>query len=398
MPPNAPAELDANVVAQVRAQVADLLHPRYDTHFNILRWLQSCEFNIPKTVHNLRKHLKWRKERHLDEDARGLQSCPITAEYAPVSIIGPNRKNGDRLIVVDQSGKLDIRGVMNSIQPTQYLHQLFRNFEKILTMLNEMEARTGVQCSIYYVFDLEGLSFDPTLLGILSGPFRVSWQLIGQHYREFINQFVVINTPSYINVLWTAISPFIPENARSRVVITGKDWPQEILELADPDCLPERYGGEIPDEKILKDPKPVPKDLYWRPKPGYPSVTSLHRISIPAGKTRTLTYHVTAGTDLLVYSQNDSDVTFGMYYTEKEEAPEEERDILVPPTQKCGLPAVDFLDQHVELSGYFHISLSNDAAWLFPTTYKMIVMDRSGKEIKAINQKEKWIKQGSKQK
>ncbi|VDO92688.1 unnamed protein product [Haemonchus placei] len=105
MPPNAPAELDANVVAQVRSQVADLLHPRYDTHFNILRWLQSCEFNIPKTVHNLRKHLKWRKERHLDEDARGLQSCPITAEYAPVSIIGPNRKNGDRLIVVDQSGE-----------------------------------------------------------------------------------------------------------------------------------------------------------------------------------------------------------------------------------------------------------------------------------------------------
>ncbi|KAK6044192.1 hypothetical protein COOONC_18303 [Cooperia oncophora] len=144
MPPDAAPEPDANVVEQVRSQVLDLLHPRYDTHFNILRWLQSCEYNVPKTVHNLRKHLRWRRERHLDEDGRGLQSCAVTAEYAPVSIIGPNRKDGDRLIVVDQSGRIDIGGVMKSIQPTQYLHQLFRNFEKMLTILNEMEAKNGV--------------------------------------------------------------------------------------------------------------------------------------------------------------------------------------------------------------------------------------------------------------
>ncbi|KAK6052112.1 CRAL/TRIO domain protein [Cooperia oncophora] len=150
----------------------------------------------------------------------------------------------------------------------------------MLTILNEMEAKTGVQCSVYYVFDLEDLSFDPSLLGILSGPFRVSWQLIGQHYREFINRFIVINAPSYINVLWSAISPFIPEGAKSRIAITGKTWPEEILELADRDCLPERYGGEVPDEKVLRNPKPVPKNLYWQPKPDYPAVATMHRISI----------------------------------------------------------------------------------------------------------------------
>ncbi|VDL84138.1 unnamed protein product [Nippostrongylus brasiliensis] len=252
MPPTAETDVHANVVDQVRSQVSDLLHPRYDTYFNILRWLQSCEFNVQKTVHNLRKHLKWRRERHLDEDARGLHRSSVTAEYAPISIIGPNRKGGDRLIVVDQSGRIDIAGVMKSIQPTEYLHQLFRNFEEILTLLMEMEAQTGVQCSVYYVFDLDGLSFDPTLLGVLSGPFRVSWQLIGQHYREFINRFIAVNTPSYINVLWAALSPFIPENAKSRIALTGKEWRQEILELADTDCLPERYGGEIPDAKVMK--------------------------------------------------------------------------------------------------------------------------------------------------
>ncbi|ETN79003.1 hypothetical protein NECAME_00377 [Necator americanus] len=392
----------------VRSQVADILHPRYNTEFNFLRWLQSYDFNVSKTVHNLRKHLKWRKERHLDEDARGLQSSAITAEFAPLSVVGWNRREGgDRVIVVEQSGRVDIGGVMKSIQPTEYLHQLYRNFENLLTMVMEMEAKLGTQCSVLYIFDLDGLSFDPSLLGVLNGPFRVSWQSLGIHYRELIDRFVVINTPSYINVLWTALSTFVPEQSKSRIVITGKNWREELLEMADADCLPERFGGKIPDEIALKDPQPVPKDLYWRPRPEYPSVASMHRVSTPAGKTRTLTYYVEAGTELNLYSHNESDFTFGIYYSEKEAAPEDEHETLLPATQKCALPAVDLYNLDATRTGYYHLRfiaippffrITNDAAWLFSSTYKIIVHEKSGKEIEALNQKEKWIKQGSKSK
>ncbi|PIO77126.1 hypothetical protein TELCIR_00776 [Teladorsagia circumcincta] len=79
-------------------------------------------------------------------------------------------------------------------------------------------------------------------------------------------------------------------------------------------------------------------------------------------------------------------------------APEEEYDYLLPPTQKCGLPAVDLYDQYAEHTGYYHLRLTNDAAWLFSTTYKVIVLDQTGKEIQATNQKAKWIKQGAKPK
>ncbi|KJH51517.1 CRAL/TRIO domain protein [Dictyocaulus viviparus] len=398
MPPTVEAEFDANVIEQVRTQVSDILHPRYDTYFNILRWLKSYEFNVSKTVYNLRKHLKFRKERHLDEDARGLQRSAVAAEYAPISIVGPNRKGGDRLIVVDQCGKVDIGGLMKSIQPTEYLHQLYRNFEKILSLMMEMEAKTGVQCYVYYIFDLDGLSFDPTLLGVINGPFRVSWQLIGQHYREVIGRFITVNTPSYINVLWSALSPFVPENEKSRIALTGKNWKEEILEVADAECLPEKYGGKLCDDKIMRNPKPVPKGIYWRPRTGYPSLAAMHRISIPAAKTRTLIYHVQANTDLLFYSQNDSDITFSFYYSENENIPEDECEVLVPPVQKCGLPAMDLYDMRAERTGYYYLKLANDAAWLFPTTYKLIVHDKSGGEIKAINQDEKWIKHGVKSK
>ena len=65
-----------------------------------------------------------------------------------------------------------------------------------------MEEELGTQCYVYLIFDLDGLEFDPSLLGIVNGPFRVSWQLVGTHYREFIDRVMVVNAPSYINMLW----------------------------------------------------------------------------------------------------------------------------------------------------------------------------------------------------
>ncbi|KHJ91856.1 CRAL/TRIO domain protein [Oesophagostomum dentatum] len=149
-----------------------------------------------------------------------------------------------QILIAMFKGRIDIGGVMKSIQPTEYLHQLYRNFENFLEMIMEQEAKTGVQCSLLYVFDLDGLSFDPMLLGILSGPFRVSWQSLGTHYRELIGKFIVINTPSYINVLWSALSPFVPEQAKSRITITGRTWREDLLELAEPFSGPFRVSWQ----------------------------------------------------------------------------------------------------------------------------------------------------------
>ncbi|PIO57317.1 hypothetical protein TELCIR_21276 [Teladorsagia circumcincta] len=115
-----------------------------------------------------------------------------------------------------------------------------------------MEANTGVQCYVYYVFDLDGLSFNPSLLGTVSGPFRVQWQLIFKDYPEFIDRFIFVNTPSYISVLGRALAAFVPDKTQNRVAVAGRNCSQDILEFADRDCLPERYGGEIPDEKVLR--------------------------------------------------------------------------------------------------------------------------------------------------
>ncbi|KAK6050272.1 hypothetical protein COOONC_12223 [Cooperia oncophora] len=125
MPPEGATEAEVKAVERIRSRVADVLHPRYDTYFNILRWLQSYDFNEQKTLRNLRRHLKFRKERHMDEDARDLQSCAMSAEYAPISIIGPNRKNGDRLIVIDQGGEFPFQRVETVTSNKLFIYGLY---------------------------------------------------------------------------------------------------------------------------------------------------------------------------------------------------------------------------------------------------------------------------------
>uniref|UniRef100_A0A8R1HYR4 CRAL-TRIO domain-containing protein n=1 Tax=Caenorhabditis japonica TaxID=281687 RepID=A0A8R1HYR4_CAEJA len=408
MAPNAPNPIDIQsmdnaAVAQVRQLVADVIDPRYDTEWNMLRWLQSNEFNIPKTVHLLKKHLKWRSDRKLDEPEPEslLQFSEARRKHAPIDIIGPQRKQGgDRLVVVDQAGRIDVAGLMKAVQPTEYLHEMFRSFEEVQRRLMKMESETGVQCFMHYIFDLEHLNFDPTLLGVVNGPFRVSWQLVGQHYREFIDKFIVINSPSWINVLWSALSPFIPEQSKQRIVFAGSNWREELLQIVDADCLPERYGGTLPDSQYLSSVEPVPKSLYWKPPPNYPAIEKLHKISISAAKHRMLVYKIDKpNTELLMYSHNENDITITLYYSTNRSPTENEMELAVAPIPKCGLPAMDLFDYNCEQPGYYHIKLSNEASWLLPSTYRMIVFDKdSGKEVEPLNINEKWIKKGQKPK
>ncbi|CAO4379636.1 unnamed protein product [Caenorhabditis nigoni] len=408
MAPNAPSPMDIEnmndaAIEQVRLQVSDIIDPRYDTKWNMLRWLQSNDFNIPKTVHLLKKHLKWRKDRKLDEPESQslLQFSDARRKHAPVDIIGPQRKEGgDRLVVVDRAGRIDVAGLMKAVQPTEYLHEMFRTFEEIQRRLMKMEAETGVQCFMHYIFDLEGLHFDPTLLGVVNGPFRVSWQLVGQHYREFIDKFIVINSPSYINVLWSALSPFIPEQSKQRIVFAGSSWKEELLEIVDQDCLPERYGGKIPDNECLKIVEPIPKSTYWKLPAHYPSMEQLHKVSVSASKHRMLVYKVDKpDTELLMYSHNENDITITLYYSKEREASENDLELAVAPIPKCGLPAMDLFDYNCEFPGYYYVKLANEASWLLPSTYRMIVIEKeTGKELEPINLNEKWIKKGQKTK
>lgn len=98
-----------------------------------------------------------------------------------------------------------------------------------------------------------------------------------------------------------------------------------------------------------------------------------------------------------MYSHNESDITITLYYSKEKNVSENELELAVAPIPKCGLPAMDLFDYVCEFPGYYHIKLTNEASWLLPSTYRLMVFDKdTGLELEPLNLNEKWIKKGQK--
>lgn len=58
------------------------------------------------------------------------------------------------------------------------------------------------QASVIYVLDMEGMKFDPTLLSIVTGPYRILWASVYTNYPEWIDKMLIINAPSFMSLVW----------------------------------------------------------------------------------------------------------------------------------------------------------------------------------------------------
>ncbi len=76
--------------------------------------------------------------------------------------------------------------------------------------MNAAEAESGKQSSVVYIYDMEKLEFDPYLMSVVLGPIKLLWIYISVHYPELIDTIIVINAPSFFNILFKAVSPFLP--------------------------------------------------------------------------------------------------------------------------------------------------------------------------------------------
>lgn len=99
--------------------------------------------------------------------------------------------------------------------------------------MNEMERKYGTQCSVIYILDLEGLKFDPALISIVTGPYRILWASVYTAYPEWINTLFLINAPSFMTLLWKAIGPLLPERTRNKVRICSgnSDWKTSVQKV-----------------------------------------------------------------------------------------------------------------------------------------------------------------------
>lgn len=127
------------------------------------------------------------------------------------------------------TGRADLAGLLQAVQPMPFMLSRFQLLDKIHKEMNRVEVETGRQSGLIYIYDLECIEMDPFLLPLIAGPLRIFWTLISDNCPELISKIIVINTPSFTNVLYKAIAPFLPDHTKVRTSDNAKAQKRNAL-------------------------------------------------------------------------------------------------------------------------------------------------------------------------
>ncbi|CAI4225773.1 unnamed protein product [Auanema sp. JU1783] len=370
-------EEEKHAVDSLRNECKELLSTQFGTEFNLLRWAQGYGFDIDEASEELTRHLKFRRFYDLD-NAEKIKEHEILKKYFPIGLVGETGVDNN-LLVIECAGRIDLMGILKSVHLSDFLIQRYRFQEKMLMAMNELEKRSGKQAAVIYILDLEGLKFDPCLLSIVTGPYRILWASVYTNYPEWIDKMFVINAPSFMTILWKAIGPLLPERTRNKVRIFGThDWQSVIQKHALPKNIPKHWGGTLVDangDAMCRDRlnipfDPIPQSLYWNPSKETPAADDMTTTVVPAGKAKIITYVVPhQDQDIFLVVNRFCDRTFGMgiWYHENEAAVDFDLSEMMewyPDFDYPGMPTTDYMRIKAPGPGVYKMKLGNESAWI----------------------------------
>ncbi|KHN86108.1 CRAL-TRIO domain-containing protein F28H7.8 [Toxocara canis] len=370
------SEQRANIETVRRLIGPEAASQKYCTPFNILRWINAYG-NAEEGAKKLKRHLNIRKIKRLDsleEQAEGIDE--VISIYSPISILGRNKISDNKVVLFEMAGRIDIHGMVNSIQTTPFMNNRFRIMERVLRQINEMEEQTKRISGGVFVVDLDGLQLQTSLINILSGPYRIMWGTLLEQYPHIFSTIVVVNVPKFMNVLWTVCIPFITEEYRSKIIITSEKWRREILEYIDAECLPVYYGGTMVDkhgDQRCRSLIAVPPSTPFPSFKLIPKV-ELDVVSIPAGGKTVQMYRFEMGSRLEIFMQHDQEFTLIVLYSnddcQENSWKEDELEEVYAGCERPALTTTDHWEWTVPYSGFYYFRYGNEKAWFKSVSVK----------------------------
>ncbi|KAK0409635.1 hypothetical protein QR680_004666 [Steinernema hermaphroditum] len=361
------SESDRAMVEKLRAIVKDDLTPYYDTDFNLLRWLKGHDYNFDVIVPKLRNHLTFRKSHwNLDSIADQPRNHPIHHHWK-AGLTGLAGKTENVLVNIEQTGNNDYYGMLQSYSITDVLKARVHDLESMLRAVMEHEKKSGVQTSIMYIMDLNGLRYDKHLMGMLTGPLASISAFMSEHYVELVHSFVIVAAPSFISAIWTVARPLLPEKTKNKVKIFGSGWREAVLDVAVPESLPAYWNVPGEEEKFHANVlRAVPFDpaKYYKGSIVDDKATLL---SVSAGKTGIYKIHAEKGQKLSWAFSTDGHFGYGVYFSEDQNECDRKKMTPVYPvfTKVPGPTTVPLHDSITcPSTGTYMFWYTNEHAWL----------------------------------
>uniref|UniRef100_A0A914WSV5 CRAL-TRIO domain-containing protein n=1 Tax=Plectus sambesii TaxID=2011161 RepID=A0A914WSV5_9BILA len=376
-------EAERKLIDELRAEVRSELTEKYDTDYNLLRWARGCGYDKALTLTKLKTHLKLRKFMDLDNirTKEDLLVDSISPVHSPTSFLETNAPDDNKLVMFEFPGRCDINGMMQAIQYTPFMMVRYRLMEEIVDRMNQLERQSGRMSGVVFIFDMKGIEFDPSLLSVVTGPFRIAWGTLMEQYPEWIHRMLIINVPTFMSILWKAFSPFVPDNTKTKIVLMSDNWRKDILQYVHADHLPVRFGGNMRDEngdewcrsKIAVPPEgKIPREIYWKQLPGQPTTESLTPLSISAGSKSFIVYDILEeNTSIEFFMFSEHDHTFCIYLLPDAQIKNvsKQNEVFVE-IERPGMTTIDHFTHKCLQPGVYVIKFGNEKAWFMSVVVK----------------------------
>ncbi|CAI5442398.1 unnamed protein product [Caenorhabditis angaria] len=360
-------------------QSIDALDDEYCSHeFNVLRWLVAYGNDEEEAAKALKRHLNIRKTIDLDGfiEKTELEQNEIS-NYIPIDIYAQNHEDDNKIFLFERTGKIDIGGLVDNILMHKFMQIKLKMMEMLHQKVVEAERKTGKQSGGMMVMDLDGISFSTKLISVLTGPYRIMWGTLFDHYPQLLQKIIIINAPSFVNVLHQACSPFLPEDYKEKIVITSGPLSELIPKHISKSCIPSDLGGQL-ESKVSFPLSPFPKIER--------QLVDLVAISLPAGKFTVQKFEWKKDENIQFYLYNDSSFHYFLFHSDDDTKEMEKWQEMTVGCERPALNQIDYWTYQVPKSGFYYIRYGNHNSWYFSTTVRVNHFLLTGDEKKELRE------------
>lgn len=240
-----------------------------------LRFLRFAKGNFKKAKSLVEEHVSFRMK--YDKVLRGAVDdswtpLPLLRHFLPYVHRGRGFLGQDKEgypITVVRAGVADPVGISKMCSGEDCLQAAIFAQERM--MRKDLPLFQGNKHQVTMIIDLQGIGMHFMTASAISTVSAYMTMSVKNYPEEFRRVFM-IRAPSAFPVLFSAVSPLIPEKDRDIVRVLGKDYLKVLREYIDDDQIPsylggsldakisnERMipGGRVPVNKILVDPEKV---------------------------------------------------------------------------------------------------------------------------------------------
>ncbi|WWC92029.1 uncharacterized protein L201_006983 [Kwoniella dendrophila CBS 6074] len=241
--------------------------PEFSTLIILQKYLRSTSNDLEKSVVNLTKTLKWRKEFGLDKKKE--QGTEEEEDFGPdfdglgyVTKVGKDNGRDDIVTWNVYGAVKDLKKPFGDLQ--RFLRWRIGLMEKAISYLHLEKATIPIHDSsstatetnnidIYKIDQIHlygGVSFlrmDP----LVKSASKATIEIFQNHYPELLLRKFFVQVPLIMSWMFTAISLFVSVETSKKFQVIS--YPTNLAkELGNPNDIPKELGGNGPDLKMLQ--------------------------------------------------------------------------------------------------------------------------------------------------